>query len=115
MKVLENALISDDSSHLGEVYSFELGESESQMRITDKALDSVVYIGGLIDDDPIPENFVINGTAFLIFDNESKGVDWERGFNIVTAKHVIRDLKGLPPAIRINTQENKAEIVPIPQ
>lgn len=91
---------------LGEVFCFEPVRADSEMRITDRALDSVIYIGGLIDRDPVSENFMITGTGFFVAHNKN--------FFIVTAKHVIEDIGDFPCAIRLNTKEGQAKILPIP-
>ncbi len=75
------------------------------MRITDDVLDSVVYIGGLLErDDPAPENFMITGTGFL--------VTHKKEFFIVTAKHVIQDIGDFRCAIRANTHQGQAKDCP---
>jgi hypothetical protein len=51
---------------LGEVFCLEPVNPDSEMRITDNALDSVVYVGALLDRDPTPENFMITGTGFFV-------------------------------------------------
>ena len=92
---------------LGEVFCVEPVCAEPEMRITDDVLDSVVYIGGLLDrNDPTSENFMIAGTGFL--------VTHKKEFFIVTAKHVIQDIDDFPCAIRVNTHAGHTKIVPIP-
>lgn len=100
-------MVVEGTEPLGEVFCFEPVCADPEMRITDDVLDSVVYIGGLVDrDDPAPDNFIIAGTGFF--------VTHKKRFFIVTAKHVIQDMGDLSCAIRLNTAQGQAEIVPIP-
>jgi hypothetical protein len=92
---------------------FEPCKGGPRMKVWEQILNSIVYIGGLIDGEPAPDNFHIAGTGFFIANHAEP--DLARKFYIVTAKHVIQDLKGLPVAIRINTKQNQAEIVPVPK
>lgn len=106
----------NDTSHLGEVFRLDYPrECTVDMRVPDAALESVVYVGAMLDDDPTPDNFAIVGTGFLVHYLPPGETDWPRGFHLVTARHVVDDLKGLPLAVRINTLDNKAEIVVIPE
>jgi hypothetical protein len=95
---------------LGEVFRLEPVTADPAMRVPDMALESVVHIGATLDDGEI----VTIGTGFLVAHKPS-GIDSRAmpSFFIVTAKHVISDLKGLPCSIRINTHDNQAMSEPV--
>ena len=83
------------------MFCLESINADSEMRITDNALDSVVYVGALLDRDPTPENFMIAGTGFFVVHKKT--------FFIVTAKHVIEHIGNFPCAIRMNSKEGQAK------
>ena len=109
-----NAL--DDDNFQGKVFRIEPVRGDRKMRVPKRALESVVYIGALLQDDPTPENFCTVGTGFFTACTIKGGeTDPLTFFQLVTAKHVIRDLQGFPPAIRINAHDDHAAIVPVPK